>query len=419
MSILEKIQDAYPDAPSLEEMAQEIEISIPVERRKLYKGDVDDLPGTPMTREMLGDMEVDPRDKLSKDRRLKEFDDLQFRHLWHLKNRPPEHAHFSKLMHGDMGGGKTLSVVDEAKALYTVGVPIFSNASLFFGQRVQTEEVATYADVLPHIVGLVVDEIHDLISRYASNTAVARMFGISAAAMQRKMGMRLLSASVHEGELPFSYKATIDWSILCTRFRPRSGRYIAPEWCYILQRRWGPKPHRFKGIADEWDVLEESQKVRMQTKPVHPYRIWETAHLYDSFELVKMGQGYLMTSEKLRRSMDKRQEDQGTMAVLQSFVQLINSGWSPRTEKVHWKILATQCYDRGGLSPGISEKAVREELVRIVDIDAAKFVWTHFVAEFDDAEMERNEDYQINESYYDDDDDFTIIPPDDGWPVGA
>ena len=414
-SILENIKEQNPAAPSIEDLVAEIEASIPLLRQKVYKGDIKELPGEPMTRDMLGDMETDPRDDLSKDRRLQEYDDLQFRHMWHLKNKPPEHEHFSHLMHGDMGGGKTLSVVDESKQLYSKGIPVFHNASLYFGQRLRTEEIATFTDILTNIFALVVDEIHDLISRYAANAAVARMFGISGTAMLRKIGGRLLSASVHEGELPHSYKASIDWSIQCQRFYPRSGAYIAPPWSYVMQRRWGPRPHRYKGIADEWNVLEASKKVRMQTRLMHPYRMWTAAHLYDSFELVELGQGYRLTSQKLRQSLENRAHDASSLAILECFVRIINSGWNPKSEQVHWKRFATQCYQVGELTPEITRPEIRDALVEIIEIDRAKFRWEDFVAEFDDARMEPNPDYRISEEFETDEGEFTILTPDDQW----
>ena len=329
MSSLEVLWELNPDLPSIEVIARSIE-------EKVY---IDEMPGEPMTRDMLGDFEPHEDDKLSKDRRLVEYDDSLYSHIWHRTNDPPASSHTSQLFYAPMGVGKSASANLTAKRKFELGWSVASNIGFFYGHRLSGAELMSFAGKVPRHTVLVPDELQDLINTIgASNTVALRLFGTAGGAMLRRRSNEIYGCSAMPWLLPGAYMHGLNYAIKCRPWKPKSGRYIAPPWCYIRQIRIGPYPVKpDNGLDARYGIEEPDEKAFVAYRVLHPYKVWKANHLYDTYADVEVGESVRNTADVMRGLVGGRDMQGKGADALSAIFKLVQSDYDTGEAKIGHK----------------------------------------------------------------------------------
>ena len=367
MSELERICASDPDAPGLDELARAYE-------RMAY---VDELPGEQMTRDYLGDYRFDPDDRLSKDRRLKEFDDLLYSHVWHRKHRPPTASFGSNLTYAGMGVGKSASVNMTTAPKFAMGWNVLANIGFFYGNRASGAAIMAFAQNCPFYTRIVVDELQDQISRLAANTVALRIFSGGAGAMMRRRKSELEGVTALRWMLPDAYLTTLDYAVKCKRWRPSTGNYIAPPWCYIRQWRIGPQPFKPKdGFEERYGIKEPDEAVRVFYRVLHPLQVFKYSHLYDTYAEVHIGESLRNSASVMRAMLGGEKTKLGRVEEAVSYVfDIVGSGdWQPFDDRFDWRQLLLEAR-LSGMSDEVSDNEFHAAMAQFVSFKGTNVVY--------------------------------------------
>ena len=412
MSEIERICANDPDAPGLHELVSAFE-------RMAYP---EEVAGAPMTREFLGDYRFDEDDQHSRDARIRKYDEALYSHIWHRKNRPPRSRHGNTLVYGGMGEGKSAGVNHDTLRLFMRGWTVCHNLGFFYGNLLEGKELMSFAANCPRYCNVVADELQDQISTMASNTIALRLFSTAGGAMLRRNRTILTSMTAARWLIPDAFLASLNAAIKSRKWRPKSGRYVAPPWAYIYQRKVEPRPFRPKDNFEKQHGIEDvDEQPVTYYRSLHPYKVWDSSLLYDSFADVTIGESVRNTADVMRvmvgAAPGAKDRAEGAM---EGIFRVMQSDWMPDEDKFSWQQLYLEA-QLTGMDGAVTVNEFGSQLFRLVTPDYAKRVSYESLANAVARMLARFQDDDDDfDEPIDEDEMFGLVPVDDeGWSIEA
>lgn len=163
-----------------------------------------DWPGRPVDDDDVRDASTDFRDWFNVHERLAAFHAAEDVHEYVLKNprrrwkvgQEEDGWNFGmRMVVGKMGAKKSIWVCRQAYKWYAKGYPVFSNATLLFGNRVTGAELYDIVALIPPNSFIFIDEAHSTFeSRLSGTTGVMAFEGMTAGLRKKNCHMDFASA---------------------------------------------------------------------------------------------------------------------------------------------------------------------------------------------------------------------------------
>lgn len=278
-----------------------------------YPYDIDKLSGVRITKEVAGAAHnPQEADVFSRKKREEAWEQLEQEHVNNAvlrakRNRPEKSNFYFWAWGGPRGRGKTLDMVLHAMRLYRAGFIVSSIDSCMFGQRLESlHDMYGFADTLPRASCLVIDELANYADLYSSGKAQTRAFS-NGLDLLRKQGLKLLGASVRLMWVNYAIQNAIDRMIVPRQYRPRSGQYVAPPWCYISQQ-----------VLDEPFLSRDPETVFGKRKPrrmklrdippvATPLEYYDAASVFDTWASPAVDDAIFAVSKDYRKARESGQ----------------------------------------------------------------------------------------------------------------
>ena len=266
---------------------------------------LEELPGTTVTPEMVGDRGIDPfgRDDFSLDQKV-----AATRAINEAYERNRETPVYPALwcppglyvLSGDQGDGKTHAAVAIARLFMLCGWPVYSaNAGVGFGKALDEAQTFNFHNVVTRGSCLVADELHAIYGRGAGNAVRGRTMAQGTAGFRKEM-IWAFGATSREWMIGGDLKSAVRGIGYPEKTQPQ-GRRIAPPWCYKAIKWHYPDPFRGRQYRETLDPeLRHREPTESWTQVLHPHDLWEAGKLYHSWEKIITDFGGNLNASKFR-----------------------------------------------------------------------------------------------------------------------
>ena len=259
-----------------------------------------------------------PSDRITVGERVKAWRTIQALHEYNRARHDdpddpftlPPLRHGIYIVAGKMGRGKTTAMSLFAALVYGQGYLVFHNSSLLFGYRFDNMvDLYLFSRNMPNNCALFIDEAHTFANRFNTNTTRQQMFQQALAGL-RKNSTPIYMGSAQAFELPGNLKWIVDYVVYPMPRKLRTGwgtkaspdRWTLPypRWCWNTLKMLGPEPYRGKDIGEEYGIPMYDEDVGVVTKHVSPAHWYEAAKLQHSYERVKVGESFAISSKDIK-----------------------------------------------------------------------------------------------------------------------
>ena len=268
---------------------------------------LDELPGTTITPEMVGDLGLDPfgRDSFSIDQKVQA---ARWLNAAYETNRlrpipPPFTTAFGPglyVLSGDVGDGKTLVAVSLAVEWMIHGWPAYSaNGGLAFGNALEPAQVYAFPDFVTKGAIVVADELHAIYGRSEGMSVRGRTMAQGTAAF-RKEEIYAFGCTAREWMLGGDLKAAVR-GLGYPKAAVPDGKLFAPPWAYRKVQWHYPDPWRGKQLREQKEPEREYREpCREWTMGLHPHNVYRAARHYNSWEKIELDYGGDLDAGKFR-----------------------------------------------------------------------------------------------------------------------
>ena len=262
-----------------------------------------------------------PSDRITVGERLAAWREIQALHeYWRGRHEDPDDPyelppleHGIYIVAGKMGRGKTTAMALFAALLYAQGYLVFHNSSILFGYRFDNMvDLYLFSERMPTNCALFIDEAHTFANRFNTNTTRQQMFQQALAGL-RKNSTPIYLGSAQAFELPSNLKWIVNYIIYPmprqlktgsgTKANPDAWRLPYPRWCWNTLKLLGPEPYRGKDIGEEYGIPMYDEGVGVMTKHVSPAHWYGAAKLQHSYERLKVGESFQISSSDIRSEL--------------------------------------------------------------------------------------------------------------------
>ena len=187
------------------------------------------------------------------------------------------------LFSGPRGSGKTLLAVVMALRFYRIGYMCISNFGVDFGHRLEGATDLLGIIRSHHNTMWLLDEVHQLLSKWAQQSAFQREAVGGIAALRKQLSGGLFVTS-QEGDIGIDVKRELRWFIY--PYQPRIPYVVsrAPGFLRTRARVVGPRPIRGTTLAEKWDIAIVQPEPARQTRWRPSYdELYLAAACYGSF----------------------------------------------------------------------------------------------------------------------------------------
>ena len=271
---------------------------------------LDELWGTTITPEMVGDMGEHPfgEDAYSVDHRVKAaqwlldaYETNRHRPIIPRVWCPPG----LYLLSGKMGDGKTLVCINIGVIFMMCGWPAYSTASAQFGKMLDESQTFAFPDFVTPGSFMFADEIHAIYGRY-QGASIRNQTMAQATAAFRKQRIYCFGATAREWLLGSDIKASVVGLGYPYRSGPK-GVPTAPPWAYRAIRWYYPEPWGGKELREDFGEGQH-QEVKRYTEYVHSYDLTRAAAHFNSWEKIKLDFGGGKSAAAFRADMGRAKE---------------------------------------------------------------------------------------------------------------
>ena len=312
-----------------------------------------ELVGVTLTRDHVAGF-ADPRDSMSKDRRVAGRDEMQQLRDSHDEVLVP-YGEEAYLFGGRKGTAKTTSAAWWAAHYFVRGGYVFSIHGLGFGQEITLQQLVRFADIIPPQSLILIDEAHLVSSTYGSGSLRNELL-LNSLTLVRHKGCVVIFVTVAETSLDWRMRAEVKTAIYPKYYSPRSGRYTAPPKCYVWpwligDYPWEDRTPRLSTIHGIDPPASALSVERMQT-PIPPHQMYRTWCVMDTWSEPSVTEGATMTAGKIHKSLEREEElDAQKQASPDVFfaalVDAYEDGWEMGETMIGWELVDRVARENG------------------------------------------------------------------------
>ena len=235
----------------------------------------------------------------------------------------------------------------------------FSTKSMLIGQQLSLLEAISFPDHVTRGGFVFPDEVHSFVDRYSVTSVRNRTFTEATTTMRREE-INCLGASAQAGAVGYEYLGSSEWLVYPNRWYPK--KYHFPDWCYIQLTLVGPYYHRRDDPVEEIALGKQRQLYKREFVRLDPEELYHTAKLYDTFEVLRLGEMFDLGAREMKEGRDgvretKMGHEELKQACWKIFVNQYANGYFSDKNQVYYKDLQNLMIAAGVPVPSINEMA--------------------------------------------------------------
>lgn len=296
-----------------------------------------ELPGETMGREHAAEF-ADPRDVMSRDRRVAECDEL---HGLHERNNDLSHVPYGQdaiLYGGPKGSAKTAAAMVALASYFAMGGYVFHLGGVAFGQKLSLTDMMRFPDICPPQSVVLWDEVHLGASNYGAGSLVNELANNSLS-LTRHAGNDVHMTSTIEGRIDWGVRSQIRTAVYPMQYYPKAGRFYFPPKCYIWPWIIGDYPweDRTPRLIDVLGpgIAKTPVLVQRTETPIMPSNMYKVWCLYDTWSEPKVSERAGLTADVVRQELvgsgtagqvDEFERLESTDAFFSSLLSIVEGG---------------------------------------------------------------------------------------------